>query len=230
MRGKKYAVPGDLIAEGKSLAPGANAYKLGNGVYSMAVGIVEIAGNRAGVVPLEGKYVPRQDDIVVGIVIDYNAIAWTVDINSIFYGSIFVRDLVRRGSREKLAISNVLNVGDVVAAKILSFSVNRDPLLSLRGPGLGRITEGEIIRISPRSVPRLLDRRERLYKLIEDATGCKLIIGMNGLIVVSGTPDGVLLAAKALKLVESEPRYDALVKAVRNALNVGEGKVGEADR
>jgi len=39
-----------------------------------------------------------------------------------------------------------------------------------------------------------------------------------------------LLAAKALKLVESEPRYDALVKAVRNALNVGEGKVGEADR
>ncbi|MGC9116031.1 MAG: hypothetical protein ACP5ID_00220 [Conexivisphaera sp.] len=231
MRSRRYAVPGDLIAEGRSLVAGENTHKVGNGVYATAVGIVEVNGNEVRVVPLEGKYVPRQGDLVVGIVTDYNAVAWTVDINSIFYGFIFVRDLVRRGSLEKLAISGVLNVGDVVVAKVLSFSVNRDPLLSLRGPGLGRVTEGELIRISPRSVPRLMDRRSRLYRLIEEATGCKLTVGMNGLIVVKGTPDAILLAARALKAVDSEPRYEALVREVRRILNLKEeDKVGEADR
>lgn len=221
MRGRRYAVPGDVIAEGRSLVPGENTYKVGNRIYAASVGLVEIVGNEVRVVPLEGKYVPRQGDVVVGIVVDYNAIAWTVDINSIFYGTILVRNIVRRGSLEKLAISDVLNVGDAVAAKILSFSVNRDPLLSLRGPGLGRIEEGEILRVSPRSVPRLLDRRTRLHRRIEEATGCRLTIGMNGLIAVRGTPDGILQVARALEIVESEARQDVLMDKLKDVLGGG---------
>jgi len=235
LRGRKYVVPGDLVAGGRSLRAGENTYRVGNSIYSTAVGIVEVEDGEVRVVPLEGKYVPRQGDLVVGVVTDYNAVAWTVDMNSIFYGTVLVRDLVRRGSRGRAAISEVLNVGDVIAAKVLNFSVNRDPLLSIRGPGLGRVTEGEVVRISPRGVPRLLDRRERLNKLIEEATGCKLTVGMNGLIVVRGTPDGILLAAKALRLVDSEPRREVLSRALRDALGIGgkEGageRVGEADR
>ena len=228
-RGRKYAVPGDLVAEGRSLVAGENTYKVGTRIYATSVGLVEISGNEVRVIPLEGRYVPRQGDVVVGIVTDYNAVAWTVDINSIFYGSIFVRDLVRRGSMEKLAISDVLNVGDVVVSKIFSFSVNRDPLLSLRGPGMGRVTEGELMRISPRSVPRLLDRRERLYKMIEEATGCELTIGMNGLIVVKGAPDGILQVARALSVVESEPRYEALVRKLKSLLKVREKESEEGN-
>ena len=214
---RRYVLPGDLIVEG-DYYPGPNTYALGKKIYSSKVGVAEISGSNVRVVPIEGKYIPKQGDLVVGIVTDYNILSWTVDINSIFAGYLLVKDVLSRFSIKRIVEDQTIRVGDVIAAKILAFDLSRDPLLTIRGPGLGKIPEGELVRISPTKVYRLIDKKDQLAKMIEEATKCKLIIGMNGLIVVRGPPEGIFLAVKAIRFIESESHIEGLTRNVREML------------
>ncbi len=219
MKKRKYVIPGDVVAEG-DYSPGPNTYRDGERILATKVGIAEIEDNRVHVVPVKGKYIPRQGDTVVGVIVDYNVLSWTVDINSIFYAYLLAKEVLRKGSLEKMA-ENKLEVGDAIVARVLAFDLSRDPLLTLRGPGLGRVSDGELVRVSPSSIYRLIDRRERLNKMIEEATGCKLTVGMNGVIVIEGSPEGTSLAIRAIRLVESEDRPDVLTKSIKSMFDMG---------
>lgn len=215
---RKYVVPGDLIVEG-DYHPGSNTYAIGKRIFASKVGIAEISDTNVRVVPIEGRYVPKQGDTVVGVVVDYNVLSWSVDINSIFTSYLLVKDVFNRFPPKKITDDQMIKVGDVVVAKVLAFDLSRDPLLTIRGPGLGRVSEGELVRISPTKVYRLIEKRNQLARMIEEATKCKLMVGMNGCIVVKGAPENIYLAVKAIRFVEEETRVEELSKGVRDMLS-----------
>ena len=82
---RKYVMPGDVVIEGDH-NPIANVIKSGNKIISTKIGMAEIAYNGVRVIPLNGTYIPRMDDVVIGKVADMNGFAWEVDINSWFFG------------------------------------------------------------------------------------------------------------------------------------------------
>ena len=82
---RKYVVPGDTIVEG-DYKPLINVIKRNNKIISTRIGMAEIIKKDVRVIPLNGTYYPRLDDTVIGIVVDSNAFAWEVDINSVFFG------------------------------------------------------------------------------------------------------------------------------------------------
>jgi exosome complex component RRP4 len=84
--------------------------------------------------------------------------------------------------------------------------------------GLGLITQGELIKIGPAKVPRLIGKRGSMIKMIESDTKCKLSIGQNGFILVTGPNDGVLKAFQAIKLVEVEAHSVTLTNDVQELL------------
>ncbi|MCS7116465.1 MAG: exosome complex RNA-binding protein Rrp4 [Nitrososphaerales archaeon] len=226
---RKYVIPGDLICEG-NYSPLANVMKIGNRFYSTRVGMAEISREGVKVIPLSGIYIPRVDDIVIGKIIDYSAFAWEVDINSCFSAylpaqSVFGKDF----SPAKDSLVKKFDIGDLIVGKIVAFDRTRDPLLSVSGPGLGKVSKGEIIRIAPSKVPRLIGKKGSMIKAIENYTKCKLNIGQNGLIIATGPPEGILLAIKAIRLIEEEAHIADLTKKVQKLLEEG-GSVGKVDR
>jgi exosome complex component RRP4 len=114
------------------------------------------------------------------------------------------------------------DVGDLIVAVVTAFDRTRDPILSVSGPGLGKITKGEVVKIAPTKVPRLIGRKGSMIRTIEAGTGCKLTIGQNGVIVVVGRPEGVIKAVRAIKLVEEEAHLADLTKKVQALLGVKE--------
>ncbi|MCS4537402.1 MAG: exosome complex RNA-binding protein Rrp4 [Thaumarchaeota archaeon] len=215
---RKYVIPGELIAEG-NYRPVANVLRVGEKYYSTRVGMAEVGHEGVRVIPLSGPYIPRVDDLVVGKVVDYSAFAWEVDINSCFFAflpaqSVFGRDY----SPAEDSLTSKFAVGDMLAAKIFAFDRTRDPLLGLAGPGLGRIPRGEIVKITPTKVPRLIGKRGSMIRTIEMATNCRLTIGQNGVVVINGSPDGVLMSLKAIKLVEEEAHTADLTQKVQALL------------
>ncbi|MEM3069157.1 MAG: KH domain-containing protein, partial [Nitrososphaerales archaeon] len=68
-------------------------------------------------------------------------------------------------------------------------------------------------------VPRLIGKKGSMIKTIESATNCKLIIGQNGIILIVGPPDGILLATQAIKMVESEAHLAGLTKNIQSFLS-----------
>ena len=114
-----------------------------------------------------------------------------------------------------------LSVGDLIIARIVSFDRTRDPMLTVQDKDLGKIPYGEFIKISPTRVPRLIGKRGSMIQTIEQATLTRVIIGQNGIVVVTGRDiDGLSLAVKAIKMVEEESHTNNLTQKVKTLLNV----------
>lgn len=222
---RKQVIPGDVIARG-DYRYGSYIEKRGDEYVALRVGLAEVSRDGIKLNPLTGPYIPHVDDQVIGKVIDISGFGWEVDINSCFFGYlpasfVFGRDF----SPATHDLSSKFRIGDMIAAKIESFDRSRDPQLSIRGPGLGKIPRGEIIKISPTKVPRLIGKRGYMVKMITSQTGCDVKVGQNGLVAVIGPPDGILKVANVIRMIEEEAHAADLTRKVQEYL-AGGAQVG----
>jgi exosome complex component RRP4 len=220
---RKQVIPGDVIASG-DYRPGSFVERRGNDLIALRVGLAEVIRSDVKVIPLSGSYIPRVEDQVVGKVVNTTGYGWEIDINSCFLGYlpaqfVFGRDF----SPATHDLSSRFRLGDMLLAKIEAFDRSRDPQLSIRGPGpYGKIPSGELVRISPTKVPRLIGKKGYMIKMIGNLTHCDIRVGQNGLVVLAGPPEGVLKAVKAVELIEQEAHMADLTQKVEAFLSSGE--------
>jgi exosome complex component RRP4 len=211
---RKQVIPGDVVAKG-NYRYGPYIEKRGEEYIALRVGLAEVGRDGIKLNPLTGPYLPRAEDEVIGKVVDINGFGWVIDINSCFDGFLPASFVFgREFSPATHDLSSKFKVGDIIGCRIESFERSRDPQLSIRGHGYGRIDSGEIIKMSPTKVPRLIGRRGAMINLISEKTGCDIRVGQNGVVVVNGTPEGVVRAAKAIKMVDEEAHAADLMTRV----------------
>ncbi len=216
---RKYVIPGELVAEG-NYDRLTNVYRIDTKYYSTRVGMAEVLTDSVRVIPLTGPYIPRIDDVVIGKITNYSAFAWEVDINSCFSGFLLAQSVFgREYSPARDSISNKFAIGDLITTKILAFDRTRDPLLTVSGPGLGKINSGEIMKISYTKVPRVIGKKGAMIKTIENYSKCRLAVGQNGIVVISGNSDNVVLAKSALNLIEKAAHTADLTQKVQELLS-----------
>ncbi len=225
---KQIATPGDLLAEGDYVA-GDNAYKIENRVYAARTGIVEYDSKRVNVVALKAFYVPRAGDIVIGTVSDVGFNGWTVDINAPYTAFLRPADVLSRPYKpQKDELSQVLDVGDLVVAKVYSYDRTHDPQLTVAEPGLGKITRGQIITVTPTKIPRVIGRKGSMISTIKEETGCQIILGVNGVILVTGkTLEDEQLAILAIRKIEDESHTSGLTDRITKMLKAKKPKQEE---
>lgn len=217
---RKQVIPGDVIARGNHRY-GPYVEKRGDEYIALRVGLAEVGRDGVKLNPLTGPYLPRAEDDVIGKVIDINGFGWVVDINSCFDGFLPASFVFgREFSPSTHDLSSKFKLGDMIGARIESFERSRDPQLSIRGHGYGKIDSGEIVKISPTKVPRLIGRRGAMINLISEKTGSDVRVGQNGIVVINGSPEGIVQAAKAVKIVEQEAHAADLMSKVEGLLGV----------
>ncbi|MDA4119195.1 MAG: exosome complex RNA-binding protein Rrp4 [Thaumarchaeota archaeon] len=211
---RKQVIPGDVIAKG-NYRYGSNIEKRGDEYIALRVGLAEVGMDGLKLNPLTGPYLPRAEDEVIGKVADINGFGWVVDINSCFDGFLPASFVFgREFSPATHDLSSKFALGDMIGARIESYERSRDPQLSIRGQGYGKIESGEIIKISPTKVPRLIGRRGAMINIISEKTGCDIRVGQNGVVVVNGPPEGIVKAARAIKMVDEEAHSADLMAKV----------------
>jgi exosome complex component RRP4 len=222
---RRYVIPGDVIVTGP-LRPEQNVYQDGDRIISTCIGISEIFENAVRVIPLTGVYVPKANDLVIGKVVGTSPLSWEFDINSCFIGFLPAQDVFGRDySPTKDELKQRLNIGDLVAARVVNFDRSRDPLLTVQDRDLGKIEFGELIEIAPSKVPRLIGKRGSMIQTIEMATKAIITIGQNGWIVVScDNPEGLLKAIEAIKMVDDLAHTPNLTERVKSMLGISEGE------
>jgi exosome complex component RRP4 len=219
---RRIVVPGEVVATGTNLVKGENLLRVGDSLIATRVGLLDYTRNRVRVIPLSGIYIPRVDDRVVGKVVDYGPFAWEVDINAALPAYLPAQDVFGRGfSPARHELTSKFAVGDLIYAVIVAYDRTRDPQLSVRGPGLGKIPSGEIVKISATRVPRLIGRGGSMVKIIEEATNTRITVGQNGVVVVNGPAEGILRAVSAIRMVEEQAHTTGLTERVQRALRQG---------
>ena len=229
---KQLVIPGEMLAEGEYL-PGENTYVEQNKIYASRIGLVDTDNKKVNVVALRAFYMPKMGDIVIGTVVEVGFNGWTVDIKSPYTAILRASDVLSRPFKpQNDELSAVLNAGDLIVAKIASYDRAHDPQLTVGEPGLGKITRGQILHVTPTKIPRVIGRKGSMISMIKQETNCQIILGLNGVILVTGkTPEEEELAITAIKKIEEEShtsgltdRITQLLKEHKTSITVEENK------
>ncbi len=212
---KELVAPGDLLAEGNYVT-GDNTYREDDKIYATRVGLVDYEDRKVFVVALKAFYLPSIGDVVVGKVTDVGMSGWTVDINAPYPAMLRASDVLDRPFRSRKSdLLSLFDVGDLIIAKIVAYDRTRDPLLTVREPGLGKIMRGQLTEITPTKIPRAIGRKGSMVSMIKKETGCQVTIGQNGLILINGkTPEDEQLAIMAIRKIEEEAHTSGLTDRI----------------
>jgi len=216
---RQLVVPGDLLAEGDYVA-GENTYLEGNKVYTSRIGMVDFDNKRVNVVALRAFYVPRAGDLVIGTITEVGFTGWTVDINAPYPALLRASEVLGRPYKpQQDDLPTVLDAGDLIVAKIGSFDRTHDPQLRVDEPGLGKITRGQIMKVTPTKIPRIIGRKGSMIGMIKEETGCHIILGLNGLVLITGkSVEDEDLAVTAIRRIEEESHTSGLTDRITQML------------
>lgn len=217
---RQLVLPGELLAEGEEWKGGVNTYKEGDCIYSYVVGLVNIEGDTISVTALKSVYIPKKGDIVVGIVRDIGVTRWIIDLNSPYLGVLNATDVFgRKFSAQKVQLQSFLDIHDVVVAQIVNFDRTTDAILTIKGKGLGKVTRGRLEIITPSKIPRLIGRRGSMINLLKQESGCNIVIGKNGVILIEGpSKDREELVAELIRKIDKEAHVPGLTDRVAEIL------------
>ena len=212
---KQLVAPGDLLAEG-DYVPGDSTYKENGKIYACRLGLVDYDGRRVHVVALKAFYIPVPGDTVIGKVVETTPGGWVIDIKAPHLARLRASDVVERSFKpETTDLPSIFDVGDLIIANVVDYDRTRDPLLTVREPGLGKIMRGQLVEVTPTKIPRVIGRQGSMVSMIKRETGCQLTIGQNGLILINGrSPKDERLAFMALRKIEAESHTSGLTDRV----------------
>jgi exosome complex component RRP4 len=217
--------PGDLLAEGDYVA-GNNTYKHDSKIYASRLGLVEYKGKNVQVVALNNFYVPSVGDLVIGKIVEVNLHGWTVDINSPYSAILKASEAFNKQFRpQKDELSEFLDINDLIFAKVIAFDRARDPSLTIREPELGKISYGQIVKVSPAKIPRIIGRKGSMITMLKKETNCSITVGQNGLILISGkNREDERIAISAIKKIEQEAHTSGLTDRVTEMIRKERGE------
>ena len=212
-------VPGQLLAEGDYRC-GDGAYKEQDKIFAAVIGLPKVKGRMVYVVALQGRYVPKPRDIVIGKIVEISLNGWVVDINSPYRGILTVQHALSRrdAMRATENLQRWYDVGETIIAEIVAADRTRDPILTTRGRGLGKCRGGVLIEIVPTRVPRLIGRRGSMINMLKSELKCDIVVGQNGVIWLNGDPNHVIIAIEAIRQIEREAHTSGLTDRIRDVI------------
>jgi len=225
---RQLVTPGDLLAENEYMT-GENTYKENGKIYATRVGLVNYEGKKVHVVALKSFYIPMVGDTVIGKVVEVTLGGWVIDIRAPYLAMLRASDALERPFRpQKDDLTALFDVGDLVIAKIVAYDRTHDPLLTVLEHELGKITRGQIVEITPTKIPRVIGKQGSMINMLKKETGCHIIIGQNGRILISGkSPEDERFAVMAIRKIEQEAHMagltDRVTEMIRKEKGVKEG-------
>ncbi|MEM4214315.1 MAG: exosome complex RNA-binding protein Rrp4, partial [Candidatus Methanomethylicaceae archaeon] len=170
--------------------------------------------------PLRGCYIPSVGDVVIGKVVDVITTAWMLDIRSPWLGVLFAKEhLSKPLNVMKEDARDYLDIGEMIIAKIISFDRTKNPALTTKEQGLGKIQRGTVIEVDPTRVPRIIGKKGSMISMLKKDSGCQIYVGQNGRIWISGkNREDEALVAGAIKKIEAEAHTTGLTDRIHEYL------------
>ncbi len=210
---RKLVVPGEVITSEEGYLPGDGTEKLEGNIVALKYGLAEEFNKIIKIIPLSGIYDPRRGNVVIGKVENITYYGWVIDIDSPEHSFLPLQEVPKYVSKEGL--NEVLDIGDMVVAKILGVT-NRGIDLTIKMRGLGKIDGGIIFKVNPSRVPRIIGKEGSMVSLLKQETNCNITVGQNGIVWVKGEKlEDELLAKKAMLFISENSFIGGLTEKVK---------------
>ena len=216
---REIVIPGQKLAEGMDFLPSDGTLREKDNIISTHIGLVDVKGRIVKVIPLNGRYIPKVGDVVIGKINEIGMSNWRIDIGWAFFAGLRISEASNEYIPADAPLSRYFDVGETVACKIVKISGTKFVDVTMKGPGLGKLGNGRVIQCNPTKVPRIIGRKGSMIHLLKDASGCRITVGQNGAVWISGSsPDKELLVEKTIKMIEERSHESGLTETISKHL------------
>ena len=218
VKDKEVVVPGQVLAKGMEYLPADGTYRLDEEIRANRLGLMKVEGKVLKSIPLAGVYMPQKNDVIIGRVIDILMNGWRLDINSPYSAVLQVKDATFDFIAKGADLTRYFDLDDYLVVKIIQVTTQNLVDLTCKGSGLKKLEDGRIIHVNPHKVPRVIGTKGSMISMIKKATGCKIIVGQNGVVWLEGEPAKEVVAVEAMRLVERLAHISGLTGRVQKFL------------
>ena len=218
VKDKEISVPGELLAVGMDVLPGAGTYRDGEKIVANRLGLVMMDGRTVKLLPLSGRYMPRTNDTIICKVIDVGFNGWRLDTNSAYSAMLSMKDATSEFIQRGANLTQYYDLGDHIVCQIVNVTSQKLIDVTMKGPGLRKLKGGRIIEVDANKVPRIIGKQGSMVVMIKEATQCNIIVGQNGLIWIDGGPMNELLAIQAIRKISAESHTSGLTDKIKGFL------------
>lgn len=216
---KTIIIPGEVVAEGMDIFPSKGTIREGENIVATVIGLPYIKDKVISIIPLTGPYIPRRGDQVLGMINDKTFYGWGVNVGTPYGATLSLRDVVSGYvDLDRVDHSRYFKLGDLLVAKIIKVETGGFIKLTTKGPGLKRLYDGKLVKITPSKIPRLIGRKGSMINIIKNKTNCMIIAGQNGWVWIKGEPLDEMRAAKAINLIDEQSHVSGLTNKIEQML------------
>jgi exosome complex component RRP4 len=217
---KTIVVPGEELAVGMDFLPATGTFRENEKIIAQYIGLVNIDKRLIKVIPLSGKYIPKEGDTVIGRISNMNLSGWLVDIGFVNEANLSLRDASSDYIEKGSDLTQYFNFGDHIITKITRVFKGSLIELTMKGPGLRKIRDGKIIEVNPKKVPRIIGKQGSMVSLVKEKTKCRITVGQNGRVWINGeNPISEIIATKAIKEIENKAHIQGLTDQITKFLD-----------
>ena len=213
---REVVIPSQLLGDIKTKKAGRGTFIENGKIYAETIGVLSNNSEYINVIPLEGRYDPVKGDFVIGIVEEPLASSWLVDIKAPYPALLHVNEVpwdVEFNETEKY-----LNKGDSIMAKVLQVDLEKKLQITLNDRNLYKIKGGHIIDVEPSKVPRVIGKKGSMISLLKKYSRCRIFVGQNGRIWISGDDEGIRKVIQTIKKIEKESLSYGLTNTIAEML------------
>ena len=213
---REVVIPSQLLGDIKTKKAGRGTFIENGKIYAETIGVLSNNSEYINVIPLEGRYDPVKGDFVIGIFEEPLASSWLVDIKAPYPALLHVNEVpwdVEFNETEKY-----LNKGDSIMAKVLQVDLEKKLQITLNDRNLYKIKGGHIIDVEPSKVPRVIGKKGSMISLLKKYSRCRIFVGQNGRIWISGDDEGIRKVIQTIKKIEKESLSYGLTNKIEEML------------
>ena len=216
---RDIVIPGEELAKGMDYIPGDASFREEESIFSSKLGLVTLSGRLIKVIPLKGKYIPKEGDNIIGSISDITLSGWRVKFGWAFDANISLKDGTRDYVERGANLTQYYTHGDRIIGKITKVAGSRIIDISMTAPGARKLRDGRIIECLPSKVPRIIGKQGSMISLLKEKTHCNILVGQNGKVWISGEkPEDEILAIKAIRKIEKLAHLPGLTDTMKKFL------------
>ncbi len=223
IKDRDQVIPGKFLGNVDRVEYTPYYFKEGGNLFASTTGMARVNGKNIRVIPSKGRYLPKEEDVIIAVVTEAHSNRWHLDINSPYECIMFERMLLKeneRGGRrdyraprrDERRIPEKFEVGDILSVKISRV----DEVNFCEAIKPWKLERALILEVNPKRVPRVIGKKRSMLNLIKNGTGCKIIVGQNGRIWIKG-PNEEFVVSVINKIIR-EAQSEGLTNRIKKLL------------
>ena len=215
IKDKEIVVPGETMAVGMGFLPGKGTYRAGDNIVAMRLGMAFVDKKVIRIIPLSGRYQPKAGDVIICKVVDVLFSGWKLDTHTAYTAMLSMKDATSEYIAKGADLTKYFDVEDYIVAKIVNVTSQNLIDLTMRGPGLKKLSGGRMIEVGAYKVPRIIGKQGSMISMVKNATGCRIVVGQNGLVWIDGEPEKEIIAVNTIRKIEAESHISGLTEKIK---------------